>query len=139
VLVAPVAFNRKLSAVKVGAAIAHGLELGGLPVDRCPVELDREEAISALLDGLSFDARMRSARAVVTGEQKLDRQSLARRPLSEIATRARQAGVPSFAVVGSMKLDSFGLRILDLQVVLEANNERALKRAGRELADLIRP
>ena len=63
---------------------------------------------------------MRAARAVVTGEGKIDQQSLAGKAVSEVATRARQAGVPSYAIVGRRELDAFGMRILDLQVVLEA-------------------
>ena len=90
-----------------------------------------------VLDALDFDRRMRAARAVVTGEGKLDQQSLVGKAVSEVATRCRQAGVPSFAAVGRRELDSFGLRILDLQVVLEAGTTAALERAGRELAELI--
>jgi glycerate kinase len=87
-----------------------------------------------VLDAIGFDARMRAARAVVTGEGRLDQQSLAGKVVSEVATRSRQSGVPCHAVVGSDALDSFGKRILDLQVVLEAGTSNALERAGRELA-----
>ena len=61
----------------------------------------------SLLDALGFDARMRAARAVVTGEGQSIRQSLAGSSLSEVSTRARQAGVPSFAIVGEPRLDAF--------------------------------
>jgi glycerate kinase len=87
-----------------------------------------------VLDALGFDARMRGARAVVTGEGRLDRQSLAGKVLGEVATRARQAGVPCHAIVGSRDLDAFDQRILDLQVVLEAGTLVAIGRAGEELA-----
>jgi glycerate kinase len=87
-----------------------------------------------VLDALGFDTRMRAARAVVTGEGRLDRQSLAGKVVGEVATRARQAGVPCHAVVGSRDLDAFDQRILDLQVVLEASSLKALQRAGEELA-----
>lgn len=90
-----------------------------------------------VLDLLGFDRRMRSARAVVTGEGKLDLQSLAGKVLSEVATRARQAGVPCHAVVGTRDLDAFGVRILDLQAILEAGTPRQLTAAGRRLASLI--
>jgi glycerate kinase len=92
---------------------------------------------SFVLDAAQFDRRMRAARAVVTGEGKLDEQSLVGKAVSEIATRARQAGVPCFAVVGSRDLGAFELRILDLQAVLEAGNPRQLQAAGRKLAKLI--
>jgi len=90
-----------------------------------------------VLDALRFDARMRAARAVVTGEGKLDEQSLAGKLVSEVATRARQAGVPCFEVCGRRELDDFGARILDLQTVLEAGTVPELERAGRELAQLL--
>ena len=90
-----------------------------------------------VLDLLDFDQRMRAARAVVTGEGRLDGQSLAGKLLSEVATRARQSGVPCHAVVGSSELDSFGLRVLDLQAVVEAGTPRALAAAGRRLAELM--
>lgn len=90
-----------------------------------------------VLDLLDFDTRMRAARSVVTGEGRLDMQSLAGKVVSEVAVRARQAGVPCHAIVGSRELDAFGLRILDLQAVLEAGTVHQLTAAGRQLAGLI--
>ena len=80
---------------------------------------------------------MRAARAVVTGEGRLDEQSLAGKLVSEIATRARQRGVPCHAVVGTRELDAFGARVLDLQAVLEASTVSEIEAAGRELARVI--
>jgi glycerate kinase len=90
-----------------------------------------------VLDALGFDVRLRRARAVVTGEGRLDSQSLAGKAISEVAVRARQAGVPSHAVVGKLALDSFGLRILDLQAVLEAGSLKQIEAAGERLAGLL--
>jgi glycerate 2-kinase len=90
-----------------------------------------------ILDALEFDRRMRASRAVVTGEGKLDQQSLAGKAVSEVATRARQAGVPCFAVCGRRELDTFGARVLDLQAVLDAGTPADLEHAGRELARLM--
>jgi glycerate 2-kinase len=92
---------------------------------------------SFVLSALDYDARMRAARAVVTGEGRLDRQSLSGKLVSEVATRARQAGVPCHAVVGSSTLDLFDLRILDLQLVLEASTLTELEAAGTELGQAI--
>jgi glycerate kinase len=92
---------------------------------------------SFVLDALGFEERMRASRAVVTGEGRLDRQSLAGKALAEVATRARQAGVPCHAVVGSRRLDRFETRILDLQAVLEASTLREIERAGRRLPQII--
>ncbi len=90
-----------------------------------------------ILDAIGFDGRMRAARAVIAGEGKLDEQSLAGKAVSEVATRARQAGVPACAVVGRRELGAFGQRILDLQEVIEAGNESELRRAGATLAELL--
>jgi glycerate 2-kinase len=92
-----------------------------------------------ILDALGFDARMRAARAVVTGEGKLNEQTLEGKLVGEIGTRTRQAGVPLHAIVGSDDLDAFGKRIIDLQLVQEATDidaiEAAGERLGRALAD----
>jgi glycerate kinase len=86
-----------------------------------------------VLEALGFDARMRAARAVVTGEGKLDAQTLQGKLVGEIGTRARQAGVPLHAVVGRDDLDLFGKRIIDLQRVYEAGDIAAMEAAGEEL------
>lgn len=87
-----------------------------------------------VLDAVGFDDRMRAARGVVTGEGRLDSQSLSGKVVSEVATRARQAGVPCHAIVAVDDLDSFGARILDLQTVREAGSLAGLRAAGRALA-----
>jgi glycerate kinase len=92
-----------------------------------------------VLDALDFDTRMRAARAVVTGEGKLDEQTLQGKLVGEIGTRARQAGVPLHAIVGTDRLDAFGKRMIDLMRVIEATDLAELEAAGetlgRELAD----
>jgi hypothetical protein len=98
-------------------ALARGLIAGGLPEP--DVYADPADGLDA-----TFDARMRAAFAVVVGEPVLDRASL-RGPLFEIATRARQAGVPCHAVVGEDRIDPFAKRILDLQYILTGDLEQA--------------
>lgn len=90
-----------------------------------------------VLDEVGFDARMRAARAVVTGEGRLDMQSLVGKVVSEVATRARQSGVPCHAIVGSRELDSMGARILDLDRVIEASTVQELEAAGTALAEVL--
>jgi glycerate kinase len=86
-----------------------------------------------VLGALDFDARMRSARAVVTGEGKLDEQTLEGKLVGEIGTRTRQAGVPLHAIVGTDRLDGFGKRMIDLQFVQEATNLEEMEAAGETL------
>ncbi len=90
-----------------------------------------------VLDAVGYDGRMRAARAVIVGEGRLDRQTLEGKAPGEAAVRARQAGVPCFAVCGRRDLDPFDARILDLQAVLAAGTLEALEVAGRELAELV--
>jgi glycerate 2-kinase len=90
-----------------------------------------------VLDEVGFDARMGAARAVITGEGRLDMQSLVGKVVSEVATRARQSGVPCHAVVGSRDLDAMGARILDLDRVIEASTLAQLEAAGRSLAEVL--
>ena len=88
-----------------------------------------------VLDAIGFDDHMRAARFVVTGEGRLDRQTLAGKAVFEVATRCRQAGVACHAVVGRNELEPFEARLIDLSTVTEAGTERRLRTAGRRLAD----
>lgn len=86
-----------------------------------------------VLDALDADARMRAARALVVGEGRLDATTLQGKIAGELATRARQAGVPCHAIVGRAALDLFGRRMIDLQTVREAGTPAALEEAGAAL------
>ena len=90
-----------------------------------------------VLDALDFDRRMLASRAVIVGEGRLDATSLQGKIAAEIATRARQHGVPAHAIVGSCAIDRFDARILDLQEILEAGDEAAIEQAAAALAHVI--
>lgn len=87
-----------------------------------------------VLDAVGFDGAMRAARYVVTGEGRLDEQTLAGKCVGEVATRCRQAGVACHAIVGQEALDLFGQRVIDLGSVREATTLEEMERAGAELA-----
>ena len=89
-----------------------------------------------VLDAVGFDGAMWAARFVVTGEGRLDEQTLAGKVVGEVATRCRQAGVACHAVVGQEVLDGFLERVIDLSTVTEAGTVRRLRAAGRRLAKL---
>jgi glycerate kinase len=86
-----------------------------------------------LLDAVGFDARMREAAFVVTGEGKLDAQTLEGKICGEVATRCRQRGVACHAIVGRNELEPFEERIIDLQSVTEATTLGELEAAARAL------
>ena len=87
-----------------------------------------------VLDELGFDARMRAARAVIVGEARLERATLEGRVAGEIATRARQAGVPCHAVTADDAIDRFDARILDLQGIVTGTTVEEIEAAGAALA-----
>jgi glycerate kinase len=136
-LIAARPFGGRLDAERVARAIAEGLRDGGWEVDPLPLDAESESAAIALARSSEFDARMRAARAVVIAEPHLDERTLAGTVAFEIATRARQGGVPAYAVTGADDLDSFDARILDLQTILQARTHRSLVSAGRKLAALV--
>jgi glycerate kinase len=138
VLVAVEPFGGRMDAARAGAAIGRGLQRvdPSLSVDVCPVEPAAGEDVTKL-DALDYDARMRAARAVVLGAERLDERTLLGSATFELATRARQAGVPAYAVTSANALSLFDARILDLQVIVWARGTRALRRAGERLAGLV--
>ena len=127
-LLAMCPFGDGLSAERVAGAIAKGVRAAGMAEpDLCPIE-------DMLPD--DFDVRMRRSRAVVVGARRLEERTLAGSPVFELATRARQAGVPAYAVTAKNALAPFDARILDLQLILEATDVRGLSAAGRKLGSL---
>ncbi len=68
-----------------------------------------------VLEAVGFDARAQQACMVVTGEGRLDDQTLHGKAVFEVATRARQAGVPCYVVPGEDALDPFGKRLLNIE------------------------
>lgn len=141
VLVLAGAFDQRLDAERVAGAIGRGLAAEGrLTCDLCPSEQEpcvRTSDASKPLDEVGFDRRMRTSRALVIACSQLDDRALAGSVAFEAATRARQSGVPAYAVTGSDLLDPFEARIVDLQVIVEATSARGLGAAGRKLARLI--
>jgi glycerate 2-kinase len=147
-LVACAPFGPRLSAAAAVRAIARGLVEGGLPEpDACPLPSaggngeggggNGGGGVREMLEELDFDARMRRARAVVVGTPLLEERALAGSAVFEIATRARQGGVPAYAVTGDDALAAFDARVLDLQVILLARSGAALTSAGLALSRLV--
>ena len=141
VLVLAGPFGERLDAERVAAAIADGVAADGrLECDLCALDEDlggRVDTASSPLEQADFDRRMRAARAVVIACAHLDDRTLAGSVAFEAATRARQSGVPAYAVTGHDALDPFEARIVDLQVILKASTPRSLNGAGRKLAGLV--
>lgn len=61
--------------------------------------------VEIVLDAVHFDERVRNCDLCLTGEGRLDGQSLSGKACLGVARRAAKAGVPSIALVGSATID----------------------------------
>ena len=139
VLVAAAALGR-LSAGSVGATLARGFSESGLAAPDV-LELSHAGApapLQVLLEHERFDVRLHRARCLVITAAELDERTLAASAAFELATRARQGGVPAYAIAGRCEVGAFDARMLDLQLVLQARTERTLASAARRLSALLR-
>src|SRR5439155_4586783 len=60
-----------------------------------------EPGVDLVLGGVEFEKRCRGAALVLTGEGRLDAQSLNRKVVVGVAAAAHRLGVPTMAIVGS--------------------------------------
>jgi glycerate kinase len=89
---------------------------------------------ASVLDLLGFDERASGAALVVTGEGRLDDQTLEGKVVAEVAARCRALGVPCYAVVGESALEREGLERLGVTAVREATTLPELREVGARLA-----
>jgi glycerate kinase len=89
-----------------------------------------------VLDTVGFDAAVSAASAVVVGEGRLDSQTPQGKIISAILDRA--AGVPVYAVVGSVAADlgDYAHRFADIIV---AGDEEGFQAAGARVAESLSP
>jgi glycerate kinase len=87
-----------------------------------------------VLDLLGFDERLEAADAVVSGEGRIDPQSLEGKIVGQIADRCAAAGKPLHVVVGEDALDPAAAATAGIASITEAADPAALREAGRHLA-----
>jgi hypothetical protein len=129
----------RLSPAAVCRALSRGLAAARI-AEPDPFALDDARAGAAFARVLAvrdFDDRLRRSRALILAVEELAFDGLAGTAAFELATRARQGGIPAYAVTGHGRLDSFTARMLDLQVVLQARGPRSLAQAGERLGSLM--
>ena len=84
-----------------------------------------------VLDAVGFDDRARESCFVVTGEGRLDAQSLEGKVCGEVAARCRRGGVPCHAIVGENALERGEAQTAELSSVSQATTLEELEAAGR--------
>jgi glycerate 2-kinase len=88
-----------------------------------------------LLDLLDFDRLLSEADLVITGEGRIDQQSMAGKVVGVVAGRCRAASVPCFAIVGQSGLDPAEAAEMGLAGVIEASTAAEQRAAGRTVAE----
>ncbi len=140
VLIAAGAHGARLGPAAVAEALARGLQRGGLArpeVLALAAEQPAPGELDELLQRERFDARLHGARALLIAPRELSERALPHSAAFELATRARQAGVPAYAIVAHSSLGAFDARLLDLQLIVCARGAGALARAAEQLAGLL--
>ncbi len=87
-----------------------------------------------VLDLLEFDRRLREADAAISGEGRIDSQSLEGKIVGQIAERCARAGRDLHVLVGRDELIRTSIGDLPIRSIREAGTLEALRAAGRELA-----
>jgi glycerate kinase len=89
-----------------------------------------------VLDLLGFEERLAAADVVVTGEGRIDSQSLEGKIVGQIAARCSAAGRPLHVVVGQDNLDHAAAEAAGIASITEAGDLAALRDTGHRLATL---
>ena len=61
-----------------------------------------KSGIDAVLDLINFDKKLKDTDLVITGEGRIDLQSVNGKVVSGVGLRCKKAGVPAVAIVGGM-------------------------------------
>jgi glycerate kinase len=83
---------------------------------------------------INIDEIMAHSDLIITGEGRLDRQSMSGKAVSGILEHAQTLGKPTWAFVGENKLRAREVADFGLAGVKIAKNLEELRRAGAELA-----
>jgi len=78
--------------------------------------------IDLVLDAIGFDCEAEDADLVITGEGKIDTQTLFGKGPAGVSLRARRSGCPSIAIGGSLEGDLSGLRDRNIQAYFSMIN-----------------
>ena len=82
-----------------------------------------QSGIETVLETVRFDAQLRGCELVVTGEGKLDEQSVHGKVISGIAKHCAAAGVEAVALVGALEADADALHRCGLSAARSINPE----------------
>ena len=107
---------------RAGAGAAGGLGAGALFF----LNATLRPGVDVVLDAVDFDRHVRQANLVLTGEGKLDRQTLQGKVLKGVADRGRLAHVPVVALCGTLDLGPADIDALGLTAAFSVLNRPQL-------------
>lgn len=111
-----------------GAGAAGGLGYGALVF----LNASLKSGIDSVMEYSNFEYYLKDADLVITGEGKIDHQTLHGKLIAGICKRARQYKVPVIALSGSMKIEPEETKTLGLQAAFSILN------APMQLAEALR-
>jgi len=97
---------------------------GGLPVSlQVLTSLTMRHGMEFMMEFTGFEKRIREADVIITGEGKMDEQTLHGKVVKGVADLARQYKKPVYAVVGKNELTLDQCTVLGLQKVIELSGK----------------
>jgi len=122
-------FGREITRIP-GAGAAGGLGAGAVAF----LNAILVSGIELILDTVKVEQLLANCDLVITGEGKIDRQSLQGKVISGVVRRARRYKIPVIAVTGKLALDSEDVRKLGLKDIfslteISQDERRALQNA----------
>lgn len=93
-----------------------------------------KSGINAVLDLINFDKKLKDADLVITGEGRMDLQSVNGKVVSGVGLRCQKAGVPAVAIVGGVlkgyeEIFNYGIKSVMPTVNIAMPLEEALERS----------
>lgn len=126
----------RVDAAQRGAGAAGGLGYGLVAM----ADATLKPGIELILDAVGFDERVKDATLVLTGEGRLDAQSLSGKVVDGVVHAATRHGVPVVAIVGTVDPDldvnATGLAATYAIDDVATSRDDAFSRASFYLADL---
>ena len=109
----------RISQILLARVRVEGWGLGYLP----SAEPKSNPGVETILDLMRMDEHLKKVDCVITGEGRMDNQSLYGKAPVGIAARAKKYGLPVIAIVGSREISLLEASKAGIDLVLEFVNE----------------
>lgn len=111
-------FNKDIASIS-GAGAAGGMGAGAMAF----LDANLKSGIDLVMDLVQFSEKIQSADYIITGEGKIDEQTLNGKVIKGITTRAAQYNIPVIALCGTLKATPEQIRTIGLEAAFSIINE----------------